>query len=60
MFYRLLTQAVLLFGWDIWCLSAEMERTVEGIHTRFLRQITGKRARLKADGMWVTHKAEVV
>ena len=33
---------------------------MEGVHTGFLRKITGKRARRKADGTWVTTKAEVV
>ena len=37
-----------------------MERKEEGTHTGFLRQITGKRARRKAYGKWVTPRAEVV
>ena len=37
-----------------------MEIMVEGAHTVFLRQIKGKQARLKADGMWVTNNVEVV
>ena len=33
---------------------------VDGKHTRFLSQITEKRAQRKVDGTWVTPKAEVV
>ena len=36
-FYRAVTQAVLLFGSETWVLLAAMERTVEGIHARFMR-----------------------
>ena len=60
MVYREVTQVVLLFGMETWVLSSIMDRTVEGTHIRFLRQITGKRAWRKADGIWVTTKAEVV
>ena len=33
--------------------------TVEETHTGFMRQIIGKPVRRKADGTWVTPKAEV-
>ena len=51
---------VLLFGSYTWVLSAEKDRMVDGTHNGFLIQITGKWARQKADGMWVTPRAEVV
>ena len=38
------------FFLETWVLSAEMEITVEGTHIGFMRKITGKRARWKADG----------
>ena len=60
MLYRAVTQAVLLFGLKTWVLLTEMERTVEGTHTSFLRQTMGKQVRRKADGKWVSPKAEVV
>ena len=41
-FYRAVVQAIILYGSETWILSATIERKVEGIHTRFLRQITGK------------------
>ena len=60
MLYRAVTQAVILFGLKTWVLLTEMERTVEGTHTGFLRQIMGNQARRKADGTWVTPGTEVV
>ena len=42
MFYRAVAQAILLYGLYTWVVSAEMEKKVEGEHTAFLRQITGK------------------
>ena len=58
--FRAVTQAVLLFGSETLVLFMAMERTVEGTHTGFLRQITDKRVWWKSDGMWVTPRAEVV
>ena len=60
MFYRVVTQVVLLFGSETWVLLEEMERNVEGIHTGFLSNITRKLVRCKADGIRVTPRAEVV
>ena len=60
MFYRVVAQTVLIFGLETWVILAVMERTAEGIHTEFLRHITGKRAQGKEYGMWVTPKAEVL
>ena len=39
-FYRVVAQAVLIFEYETWVLSAAMERNVEGTHTCFLRHIT--------------------
>ena len=36
MFYRAVVQAVLLFGLELWFVSAYMERTVEGTYTGFM------------------------
>ena len=44
-FYRMVVQAILLYGSETWVLSASMENRVEGTHTEFLRLITGKRSR---------------
>ena len=59
-FYRAVTQEVILFGLYTWFLLVEMERTVEGTHTGFLRHIMGERVQRKADGEWITPKEEVV
>ena len=59
-FYRAVVQAIILYGLETWVLSAEMERKVEGIHTEFLWQITGKRVRRLRDGEWETPVSEVV
>ena len=58
--YGAVVQAVLLHGSETWVLSAEMERKMEGIHTEFLRRITGKRARQLRDGTWDMPGAEGV
>ena len=50
MFYRVLSQVVILFGSETWVLLSVMEIKLEVTHTDFLRQITGNRERKKADG----------
>ena len=59
-FYMAVTQAVILFLLEPWRLSAVMKRTVEGTHTRFLKNIIGKGVQRKAYETWVTSKVEVV
>ena len=59
-FYRMVVQAILLYGSETWVLSASMENRVEGTHTEFLRLITGKRSRRLGDGTWETPGAEGV
>ena len=60
MFYRAVSQVILLYGSETWFLSAAMEKKVEGEHTYFLRQITRKQARRIVDRTWETPKAGVV
>ena len=60
MFYRLVKQAVLLFGLETWVLSEVMDRTVGGTYTGFMRYITGNQVRRKVYGIWVTPRAAVV
>ena len=50
MFYRTVSQVILLYGSETWVLSAATEKKVEGAHTYFPRQITRKRARRIVDG----------
>ena len=59
MFFRAVTQAVLIFGSETWVLLAAMERAVEGTHTRFLGKTTGKWAWRKTYGTRVTPNTEV-
>ena len=57
-FYRVVVQAILLYGSEAWILLLKMERNVEWIHTGLLCQITGKRQ--IRDGTWETPGAEGV
>ena len=56
--YKEVIHVVLLFGLESWILSEEMEKTVKGEHTGFLRQIMGKCARWDLDMTWVTPAEE--
>ena len=58
LFYRTVTQVVLMFGLDSWALLDAMMRAMEGNHMGFLRWITGKQARHQADGTWEKPAAE--
>ena len=60
MLYRVVVQVVLLFRSESWFNSTSMQRMVEGTHTGFLRQITGKRVWRRTDGKWVILGAEEV
>ena len=42
MFYRVVAQAALLFGFDTWVLLTATKRKVEGANMGFLKHITGK------------------
>ena len=44
---------------EMWFLSEKMDKKVEGAHTGFLVQITGKQVWI-VDGAWEMHGAEVV
>ena len=57
-FYRVETNAVLLFGLETWLLLAAMEITVDGTHARFLIQITRNWGRQKSNGTSATPEVE--
>ena len=59
-FYRLVVQAILLYGSETWVLLAEMDRKMEGTHTEFLWKITGKQLWWLGDGTWEMPGAEGV
>ena len=48
-FYRAVSQAILLYGSETWVLSSEMDNKLEGLNTDFLRHITGNRERQIVD-----------
>ena len=50
--YRVVVHTVLLFGLESWVMSDAMMKSVDGTHMGFLRQITRKQARRKADRAW--------
>ena len=43
-FYRAVVQVVILFGSENWVLMAVIMQNIEGVHVRFLQQVTGKKA----------------
>ena len=55
-FYRMVVQAVLLFGADMWVLLAPMVQMLGGVHVGFLQQITKSKEKRLRDGLW--RKAE--
>ena len=60
MFYRMVVQAILLYGSETWVLLASMTNRIEGMHTEFLQMITGERSRKLGDGKWETPGEEVI
>ena len=58
LFYRVVIQAVLMFGSESWALLDAIMRAVDEIHVELLRHITGKRRRRQAYGSWETPVAE--
>ena len=60
MFYEAVLQAVLLFGEESWVLSEAMTKTLEGFHMVFIRQVTGKKAKINWDRTWRIAAAESV
>ena len=59
-FYRAVVQAVILFGEETCVFSAAMEKRIVGFHTDFLRQVKGKRARRRHNGIWWQEGFEIV
>ena len=49
-FYCAVVQSVLLFGSETWFLTSLTEKRLEGVHTGFLKLVTGNRERLHRDG----------
>ena len=54
MFYRVVVQAVILFGSKPWAVLEVMTITVEVTHISFLKQIMGNMTQRNTEGTWVT------
>ena len=50
---RAVTQAVLLFGFETWVLTARMEKALDSFQSRVARKITGRKPRQRKDVRWV-------
>ena len=51
-FYKVVDQAVLLFGAETWVLTQRMERALDSFRSRVMRRITGKQPWRQTDGRW--------
>ena len=58
--YRAVVQAVLLFGAEIWVLTATMLQKMEGVYVGFLRHVVEMLACNLGVGMWQKEGAERV
>ena len=59
-FYRAVVQESLFYGLEMWVLLESMAKRIEGIHTEFLRMITGKKSKQLGDGTWDSPRTEVI
>ena len=50
--YRVVVQAMLIFGAETWMLTAAMSQKIEGIHVGFPRQVTRKNIQSLENGSW--------
>ena len=51
-FYKVVAQAVLLFGSETWVLTQSMEKSLESLQSRLERRLTGKQPQRRTDGSW--------
>ena len=52
-FYRVVVQAVLLFGAETWVVLAAMLNKIKGVHVGFLRQVMEMKAQRIGDETWI-------
>ena len=52
MFFKMLLQAMLLFGSETWLLTPHMERALGSFEHWVARRITGRQPRRKEEGRW--------
>ena len=51
-FFKAVTQAVLLFGVEMWVLTPRMERALSSFQHRVTRRLTGRNPRRRLSGCW--------
>ena len=51
-FFKVVSQAVLLFGLETWLLTPRMERDLDSFQHRVVRRLTGRKQRIRGDGSW--------
>ena len=51
-FFKVVTQAVLLFGAETWVLNPRMERSLSSFQHRVKKHITGRQLRIRGVGSW--------
>ena len=52
MLFKVVVQAVLIFGAEMWVMNLRIGRALGGFQHRFVQQITGRKPRLVLDGIW--------
>ena len=51
-FYKVVAQAVLLFGAETWVLAQSIKKALDSFQYRVTRRLTGKQPRRRTDGIW--------
>ena len=51
-FYRMVVQAMLIFGSKTWVFMAAMLQNLDGVHVGFLRQVIGMKAQILGGDIW--------
>ena len=52
-FYTAVTQAVLIFGEEVWVLTPRMEKALDSFQSRVARNIMGRQPRQRKDRSWI-------
>ena len=52
-FYTAVTQAVLLFGEEMWVLTPWMKKALDSFQSRVARKIMVRQPRQRKDGIWI-------
>ena len=51
-FEKAVTQAVLLFGVEMWVLTPRIEQAISSLQHRFAQRLIGRNKRRRGDGSW--------